>query len=68
MSMIFVYFQLAGKQFDVIDQEEEGSKYFETIYALLDSISPGYRNTFGDTLIQKLQGLHSLQNSQEQNT
>ncbi|XP_045196984.1 GSK3B-interacting protein-like [Mercenaria mercenaria] len=57
-------FRLAGKQFDVLDQQEGESKFYETIYSMLDSISPGYRNTFGDTLIQKLQGLHSMQRSE----
>ena len=42
-----------GKAFDVID-EADTSKYFETIYALLDHVSPQYRQSFGDALMQKL--------------
>lgn len=57
--LLFVFiFQLAGNQFDCVDEKSEG-RYFETIYALLDSISPQYRNTFGDTLIRKLQHLQN---------
>ncbi|XP_052811816.1 GSK3-beta interaction protein-like [Mya arenaria] len=51
-------FRLASRQYDSID-DGSGARYFETIYALLDSISLGYRNTFGDTLIQRLQGLEN---------
>ncbi|KAH3738473.1 GSK3B-interacting protein-like [Dreissena polymorpha] len=53
-------FRLASHKFDTLENGED--KYYETIYSLLDSISPEYRNTFGDTLIQKLQG---LQNSKD---
>ncbi|XP_074661704.1 GSK3B-interacting protein-like [Tubulanus polymorphus] len=45
-------FRIAGKEFDIIDDYK--SRYYETIYALLDHVSPGYRNTFGDALTAKL--------------
>ncbi|KAL4233111.1 hypothetical protein ACF0H5_007796 [Mactra antiquata] len=54
-------FRLIGNNFDVMDNDTDNSKYYETIYSLLDSISLQYRNTFGDALAQKLQGLQDLQ-------
>lgn len=35
------------------------SRYYETIYALLDSVSPGYSQSFGEALVQKLSSLRS---------
>ena len=37
--------------------ESSSSRHFETIYALLDNISPEYRNSFGDALMRKLSQL-----------
>ena len=37
-----------------ITGEEEELNYFETPYSLLDSISPAYRQSFGDSLLEKL--------------
>lgn len=63
---LYIYLlQLVGRNFDVMDDDAEASSYYETIYSLLDSISPEYRNTFGDTLAQKLQGLQDLQQTPE---
>jgi len=45
--------QIVGRQFDSID-ESEVSRYFETIYALLDTISPEYRLSFGEALSKRL--------------
>ena len=45
---------------DLINQSgkiEEEITYFETPYSLLDSISPAYRNSFGQVLFQKLNNL-----------
>lgn len=35
------------------------SKYYETMNALLDSISPGYSHSFGEALVQRLSSLHA---------
>jgi hypothetical protein len=47
------------------DSKEE-LLYFETPYSLLDSLSPGYRQAFGDSLAQKLRKLSSEQQQQQQ--
>ena len=44
---------MVGDSFDD-NQEERVSKYYETIYALLDSLSPGYSQSFGEALARKL--------------
>ena len=49
-----------GSKFDEIGKES--GQYFETIYSLLDSVSPEYRKTFGDVLMDKLS---RLQNQRE---
>lgn len=49
-------FQVVGDNFDE-NQEAKASKYFETMYALLDSVSPGYSQSFGEALIKKLSSL-----------
>lgn len=52
-------FRVVSGCFDKI--ETENSKCYETIYALLDDLSPGYRNSFGDTLAMKLASLKQKQ-------
>nr|XP_058943414.1 GSK3-beta interaction protein-like isoform X2 [Pocillopora verrucosa] len=42
-------FRIVGEKFDD-NQENSNSKYYETIYALLDSTSPGYTKSFGEAL------------------
>ena len=65
-AMFFLYlFQLVGHEFDLVD-DSQNTNFFETIYSLLDNISPMYRNTFSDTLIRKLQGLQDLQDQTEE--
>lgn len=49
-------FQVVGDNFDE-NQEAKASNYFETMYALLDSVSPGYSQSFGEALIKKLSSL-----------
>lgn len=51
-------FRIVGMKFDEVNQEEY-SEFFETIYALLDTISPQYRESFGDALASKLSALES---------
>ena len=53
-------FQIVGHQFDTI-VEEEMSRYFETIYALLDTVSPEYRLSFGEALTERLTQLQNEQ-------
>ena len=49
--------QVVGKENDTITETD--GKYYETIYSMLDTVSSGYRNTFGDTLMKKLEGLQN---------
>lgn len=54
--------QLSGAGFSVVgnrhdDTSNAGNEYFETPYSLLDSVSPQYRNSFGNLLFDKLKKL-----------
>lgn len=51
-----LFYQIVGRTYNAIDDTSQ-SKYYETIYALLDQVSPKYRNSFGDTLLRKLENL-----------
>lgn len=57
-------FRVVSTCFDKIQDLE--FKFYETIYALLDDLSPEYRNTFGDTLAMKLRRLQQKQNEDTQ--
>lgn len=46
-------FHIVGRKYDTIE-DENATEYYETIYALLDSISPQYRQLFGESLVAKL--------------
>ncbi|XP_016101637.1 GSK3-beta interaction protein-like [Sinocyclocheilus grahami] len=48
--------RVVGHVFDQVD-EELSSQYHETVYSLLDSLSPGYREAFGNALLQRLEKL-----------
>ncbi|KAL6477850.1 hypothetical protein MHYP_G00136850 [Metynnis hypsauchen] len=48
--------RVVGYAFDQVD-EGLGSQYHETVYSLLDSLSPGYREAFGNALLQRLERL-----------
>ncbi|XP_016310480.1 GSK3-beta interaction protein-like [Sinocyclocheilus anshuiensis] len=48
--------RVVGHGFDQVD-EELSSQYHETVYSLLDSLSPGYREAFGNALLQRLERL-----------
>jgi len=58
-------FRIAGQKYDSIEPEADsgqntnGIVYFETIYALLDVISPAYRHSFSTALADKLNQLIS---------
>lgn len=48
-------FTIVGNQHD--DTSNVGNERFETPYGLLDFISPQYRNSFGNSLLDKLKQL-----------
>ncbi|XP_075049718.1 GSK3B-interacting protein [Mixophyes fleayi] len=48
--------RVVGCAFDQVD-EGYHSQYHETIYSLLDSISPAYRDAFGNALLRRLEAL-----------
>ncbi|KAK3580474.1 hypothetical protein CHS0354_001075 [Potamilus streckersoni] len=50
-------YRVVSRNYDIIEEKMSESRFFETIYALLDTLSPGYRNTFSEALMMKLQGL-----------
>ena len=52
-------FFIVGHQHD--DTSKKGGEYFETPYALLDFISPQYRNSFSKSLFDKLNKLSESQ-------
>ncbi|OXU22828.1 hypothetical protein TSAR_013605 [Trichomalopsis sarcophagae] len=43
------------------DSEDDDGEYYETIYSLLNVISPQYRNSFGNSLLDRLQRLSESQ-------
>lgn len=57
--LLFV-FQVVAYGFDQVD-ESLSTQYHETIYSLLDSLSPAYRDAFGNALLQRLEALKKLQ-------
>jgi len=54
--LVFVICQVVGYIFDQVD-ESLNTQYHETVYSLLDSLSPGYREAFGNALLQRLERL-----------
>ncbi|XP_056151644.1 GSK3-beta interaction protein isoform X1 [Lampris incognitus] len=48
--------RVVGYAFDQVN-EELSSQYHETVYSLLDTLSPGYREAFGNALLQRLERL-----------
>ncbi|XP_051882319.1 GSK3-beta interaction protein [Pristis pectinata] len=46
--------------FDQVD-ESLSMQYHETIYSLLESLSPAYREAFGNALLQRLEALKNVQ-------
>lgn len=45
-----------GYAFDQVE-EDLSTQYHETVYSLLDTLSPGYRDAFGNALLQRLETL-----------
>ncbi|XP_069008235.1 GSK3-beta interaction protein [Embiotoca jacksoni] len=48
--------RVVGYAFDQVD-EDLNTQYHETVYSLLDTLSPGYREAFGNALLQRLERL-----------
>ncbi|XP_034962458.1 GSK3B-interacting protein isoform X1 [Zootoca vivipara] len=50
--------RVVGYAFDQVDDSVQ-NPYHETVYSLLDSVSPAYREAFGNALLQRLEALKS---------
>lgn len=48
--------QVVGYAFDQVNKDVS-TQYHETVYSLLDTLSPGYREAFGNALLQRLERL-----------
>ncbi|XP_061700098.1 GSK3-beta interaction protein [Syngnathoides biaculeatus] len=48
--------RVVGYAFNKMD-EDLSTQYHETVYSLLDTLSPGYREAFGNALLQRLESL-----------
>ncbi|KAK7903895.1 hypothetical protein WMY93_016502 [Mugilogobius chulae] len=48
--------RVVGYAFDQVN-EDMSTHYHETVYSLLDSLSPGYREAFGNALLMRLESL-----------
>ncbi|TMS21610.1 GSK3-beta interaction protein [Larimichthys crocea] len=48
--------RVVGYAFDQVN-EDLSTQYHETVYSLLDTLSPGYREAFGNALLQRLERL-----------
>lgn len=48
--------QVVGYSFNHVN-EDLNTQYHETVYSLLDKLSPGYREAFGNALLQRLERL-----------
>ena len=59
-------FSIVGNRHECTDntssEDDDSAEYYETIYGLLNSISPQYRNSFGNSLLDRLQELRESQN------
>ncbi|XP_076766540.1 GSK3-beta interaction protein [Xylocopa sonorina] len=52
-------FTIVGNEHD--DTSNRGNEHFETPYSLLDFVSPQYRDSFGNSLVDKLKRLSDRQ-------
>ncbi|XP_069921715.1 GSK3B-interacting protein isoform X2 [Oryctolagus cuniculus] len=48
--------RVVGYAFDQVDGHLQ-TPYYETVYSLLDTLSPAYRDAFGNALLQRLEAL-----------
>ena len=60
VELTFQGFAVVGTRHDTFQPQSE-TKYYETIYSLLDEASAGYRQSFGNSLSLKLKNLHDEQ-------
>lgn len=56
-SLCFHTTQVVGFAFDQVGSGCH-SQYHETVYSLLDSLSPAYREAFGNALLRRLEALN----------
>lgn len=56
-------FQVVGKAFDINEISHNVSEYFESVYALMDRLSPVYRESFGNALAHKLEEVKRQQDA-----
>ncbi|KAK2145202.1 hypothetical protein LSH36_696g01059 [Paralvinella palmiformis] len=61
-------FRVVGHHYDNTERSSSESCYYETIYALLDNISPKYQRSFGEALMNKLSELQEEQRQEADNT
>lgn len=52
-------FRIVGKTLNNVDSESE--RFFETPYALLNSISPMFQKAFGEKLVHQLEKVQEAQ-------
>lgn len=62
---LFISSQIVGRKFDTIAEEADASRYYETIYSLLDNVSPEYRFSFGEALKKRLVELQDDRQNEE---
>ncbi|XP_064615812.1 GSK3-beta interaction protein-like [Liolophura sinensis] len=59
-------FKIVGKEYNKVDEKCcKDNQCYETLYSLLDKVSPQYRVSFGNVLFQKLESLKSQQSDGE---
>ncbi|XP_055964252.1 GSK3B-interacting protein [Sorex fumeus] len=54
--------RVVGYAFDHVDDHVQ-TPYHETVYSLLDTLSPAYREAFGNALLQRLEALQRNEQS-----
>uniref|UniRef100_A0A8C5MZW7 GSK3B interacting protein n=1 Tax=Leptobrachium leishanense TaxID=445787 RepID=A0A8C5MZW7_9ANUR len=54
--------RVVGNAFDRVDEGSQ-NQYHETVYSMLDSLSPAYRDAFGNALLRRLEALKSERQS-----
>ena len=65
-TLLLSILKVVGNDHDLKDSRpEDDTQSFETVYALLESISPSYVNTFGNALASKLSKLENSKNDME---
>ena len=60
-------FRIVSNRFDFVDEKDKSNKFYETIYSLLDSVSPLYTATFAKVLQRKLEAMVGKESSSDSN-